>query len=370
MIDLGEILNNSKLILDLLTKGENDEPAWADNPPSAIITYTDGLSVIEVANVKLNEMGNIGEYSYELEIPAEWTEGDYIITYTVTINGIESTSQKTFKLKYAEGESEEEPKEELVIPPIYGDVTFGDRDKYIMPPEFQVECELIVTEKGVLIKPKESLKYNHTYTLVLGKNIQSITKEKVLGNTEHLTFTSAYSPLYATPLEVRAVIRNFFQYFTVDEIYTALRDAGEKAHVYKDLVPDANNSRFKMAQDRETFYFAMTKYQVYEASRVLLTKLLMYLLQGNAGPNDGIFGGAIGDLGFTLGDLTVAGGRGGPDADTISTQKRLLEDLIGEIEKDLKFWQDSMLGHHRRTYAKPTSSSFRTAGGSPESREI
>lgn len=367
MTDIGVIFNNSTLLLELLTKDELGSSVWADDTPSAVITVHDGLSVKEVASVKLKEMSDIGEYAYTLEIPSEWVEGSYVINYSATVNGMELTLQEIFQLEHYEVE-------EIYTGTEDEEVEFGDESTYLLPPDFQIACDLIVTETGVTIKPKEALKYNHTYSLVLTKGLRNALKDKTFEKTRHIAFTSSYSPLYATPLEVRAIIRNFFPYFAIDEIYAALRDAGEKAHVYKDLVPDANNSRFKLALERDDYYFALTKYQAYEASRVLLTKLLLIFLQGEDTPFGGGSNNDEGMSGFTLGDFVVSASGGGDSASDkatlLASNKALLKDLIERIEQDLKFWQDSMMGHNKRSYAKPKSSSFRSDGGSPESRDF
>lgn len=373
MTDLGAIFKESTLALEILTKNEEGIPSWADEAPSASVIRLDELGDIAVVDVKLITMSTIGEYAYELVIPSDWLDGNYMISYTAIVGGMELKTQETFAL--LSRESQESAKEVDYEP-----IIFGDKMQYILPQDFQLEAELEVTETGVIIRPKEKLKYNHTYMLVFGPTIASLDGEKTLGEREHISFTTAYSPLYATPLEVRAIIRNFFPYFSIDEVYAALRDAGEKAHVYKDLVPDANNSRFKMAKERDTYYFALTKYQTFEASRTLLTKLLMAILQGTGDPTNGTMNGggesAPGSGGFTLGDLTVSAQNGGSSqsgsdlSSLASANRALLQNMLDEIEKDLKFWQDSMLGHHRRGYAKPSSASFRTAGLSPGSREF
>lgn len=375
MNDLGVIRNDSTILLELLTKEESGDSIWADNEPTASVSTSDPLSIIEVANVKLNKANIIGQYTYELAILPEWEEGIYIISYSTMVNGIETVLQETFTLQKVEQIAELEI-EEIE----YSEVEFGDNSIYIMPSSFQIEAELVITETGVTIKPKESLKYNHTYTLVIDKGIESLDKQRKTDTKEHITFTSEYSPIYATPLEVKSIMRNFFPYFTIDEVYSALRDAGEKAHVYKDLVPDANNSRFKKAKERDTYYFALTKYQAFEASRVLLTKLLMNLLQGDGTPGSNTMAGGnkpeADSAAFTLGDFTVSSEGGASavslaDLATLSlAQKSMVEDMIRQIEQDLKFWQDSLLGHHRRSYAKPTTASFRSDAGSPGSREF
>lgn len=365
MTDLGEILNNSTLFLELLTKDELGQSIWADDIPEAVITTSDGLSVIEVANVKLNEMSNIGEYSYSLEIPLNWKDGRYGITYHTTINGAELTLQESFTLIIAEVE----PEDFAIVE--NDEVEFGDKDAYLFSSDYQTACTIAVDGSTITLTPVDVLKSNHTYTLVLTKHMQSETKEKVMGEMQHISFTSVYSPLYATPLEVRAEIKQFFPYFDIDDVYGALRDAGEKAHLRKGLIPDANNSRFKLATERDDYYFPLTKYVVYEASVKLMTRLLLRMLQGEGTSDDPIgFSGGSG-ASFTLGDFSVDDKQSGSaGAGAAGINRTLLEAFIKNLEKELKFWQDSMMGHNNRSYAKPASTGFRTDVGAPGSRDL
>jgi len=78
-----------------------------------------------------------------------------------------------------------------------------------------------------------------------------------------------------------------------------------------------------------------------------------------------------------LGDFSVedtskseSGLGGGSNAKKEETPLEKLKVLIREVEKEIKFWQDAMMGHNRRGYAKPISGSYRSGAGSPEGRDF
>lgn len=390
---IGEFSKNSTILLELLTKDELDQPLRVDNNPQATIEYYDENGITIVENVTLNTMENDGEYSYTLEIPYDWKYGTYLVTYSVSIDGEEYTTQETFQvsetkvlleqnkdmgfriLDLLDGGQETSPEVQTDETPL------GESGQYIYPPDFQVECDLIPTENGVILRPKSALQYNYSFMVVLGKEISSIaevqavftsesteTSVKMLNEDKYFTFTSEYKPLYATPLEVRSVLKEFFTSFKLHDIYVALRDAGEKAHQYLGEIADANNSRFELVDDRDDAYFPLTKYVLYEASRTLLTNLLIKMLNGSE--SDGVFVQGSGSS-IKLGDFSVDTKQsGGSGTNENSSKMNILNAYLNQVESELKFWQDSMLGRNKRGYATPISAITRSSVAAPESRDF
>lgn len=394
---IGEFQKDSTILLELLTKDEENQPIATDFPPTATIEHYDRNGLQEVDNVTLETMEDNSRHRKVYQIPLDWKYGDYIITYQVIIDGLTYTTQEKFYvsrveelvqesnivthdtnqvsreiLELVKGYAYEPIEEEEIEEPI------TSADGYIMPPDFQTASTIQVVDNRIIITLQEPAKYNHTYRVVLDKEIRSTSGNRV-GTTKTLTFTSEYKPLLATPLEVQSVLRGIYKYFTPHDVYTAIRDAGQKAFQMLGRVVDANNSRYREYTERETSYFGATKYVLYEASRVLMTGLMVRILNGadadEAIPGDGMMNETGGSL--TLGDFSISdkssssSGLGGVSGgDNEESQLKKLQVLIQQVEKELKFWQDSMMGQNRRGYGKPLSGSFRTAAGSPEGRDF
>ena len=383
---IGEFQKDSTILLELLTKDEENQPIATDFPPTAVIEHYDRNGLQEVDNVTLETMGDGSRHIKLYHIPLDWKYGGYIITYKVKIDGVEYTTQERFYISRTEElvqESnqinyeileliksqstepiEEEPEEEPVT----------SVDGYIMPPDFQIPSTIQVVDNRIIITLKENAKYNHTYRVVLDKEIRSVNGNR-LGTTKTITFTSAYKPLFATPLEVQSVLRSISKYFTPHDIYAAIRDAGQKAMQMLGNIPDPNNSRYRDMQERDTAYFPTTKYVPHEAARILMTGLMVRILNGVSDDEEGT--GMMTETGgsITLGDFSISdksssssGIGGGGDKEETPLQK--LQAMILENDKEIKFWQDAMMGRNRRGYAKPLSSSFRSGAGSPEGRDF
>lgn len=387
---IGEFQKDSTILLELLTKDEENQPIPTDFQPIATIEHYDRNGLQEVDNVTLETMGDGSRHTKIYTIPLTWTYGDYVITYKVSIDGVEYTTQEKFYLSRTEELVQENNqvgyeileliKAQAIEPPIEEEEIeepVTSADGYIMPPDFQSASTIQVVDNRLIITLAESAKYNFTYRVVLDKEIRSTSGNR-LGTTKTVTFTSEYGPMFATPLEVSSVLRSMYKYFTPHDIYGAIRDAGQKLHQMKGLVPDMNNSRYRAMRDTDTAYFPSQKYVLYEASRSLLTALMVRILNGAT--DEEIAGtGMISESGgsVTLGDFSVtdtssseSGIGSGSNVKKEETPLEKLRILIGEVEKELKFWQDAMMGQNRRGYGKPVTSSYRSAAGSPTGRDF
>lgn len=385
---IGEFQKDSTILLELLTKDEENQPITTDNPPTAVIEQYDRNGIVQVDNVKLETMGDGSRHTKVYEIPVNWKYGDYLITYFVTIDGVEYTTQEKFYLSRTEELVQEN--NELgyeILDRLKSGVTgnqeevdedvISDASNYLMPPDFQSNSTVEVVDNRLIITLSDDILYNHTYRVVLDKGIRSVTGKR-LGDTKTATFTSEYKPLFATPLEVQFTLRSIYKYFSPHDIYGAIRDAGQKALQLKGSVADANNSRYRDMRTTDTTLFPTQKYVLYEASRLLMANLMIRILNG--ADNDEIEAGSgmINESGgsITLGDFSVSDksasstGIGGTYVDKEESPLKKLQALMAENEKELKFWMDSMLGRNRRGYAKPISGSFRTDAGSPEGRDF
>lgn len=246
----------------------------------------------------------------------------------------------------------------------------ADLQAYIPPSDFQTGVDIQVVGNKLIIKPKEDIKFNMNYLLVLDQSIKSVTGA-ALAETKVITYSSEYRPLYATPSELRPILRGLFSYFAMKDIYVALRDAGQKAHQLQGLVPDANNSRYRPVQERADEYFATTKYVVYEAAKTLLSSLLVNFLnqQGIGSPTDSLV--SSGEV--ELGDFRV---KEASSSSTGTSEVKgespivIIRASLDDVTAQLKFWQDAMLGRNKRGYSTPKSASTRANAGSPEDRSF
>lgn len=377
MNHIGEFSKKAKILLELLTLDKNSKHITVDFPPTVSIERLERHGIEAIDSVKLETMDRQSLYSSEFTIPENWDSGEYIFTYQTIIKGKTYTKKEQFTVVSdsipgfdISLKSSSQPDNEMP-----NSIVVSDGDDYVLSPEFQVPTDISVEGDKVEITFKEAPKYNHTYQVVFGDGIKSVSGSS-LGGMKISTFTSKYEPIFATPLEVKNIIRSLFKYFSSHEVYSALRDAGQKALQYLGKIPDANNSRYRALKERDTAYFATTKYVAFEASRLLLTGLMVRILNDSEDQDDGVGSITKSTSGGTiqLGDFMVqdksssSNGSGGNSGVKEESPLKKLQTMISENEKEIKFWLDSMMGHNKRGYAKPVSGSFRTAAGSPEGR--
>jgi len=249
-------------------------------------------------------------------------------------------------------------------------------DNFIPPKEFGMSGVSVSLDpdnpKKVIIRFSQELEPNHNYLVVVNENLRSESGKR-FSESQVLRFSTEYSPLYASPLEVHSILRGLYSQFTLSEIYVALRNAGQKAHQLQGLEVDPSIPGFEFLAEDDSTYFPTTKFVVYEAARALLTSLLMKVLSDNGLGTDSSSNDLTADS-VTLGDFSISGSGGGGNATDDSTNPTYLIKAINStldgIKDELKFWQDAMMGRNRRGYASPVSVSFRTDAGSPESRDI
>jgi hypothetical protein len=388
---IGEFQKDSTILLVLLTKDEENQPIPTDFPATATIEHygRNGLQVVD--NVTLEAMEDGSRHTMVYPIPLEFVYGDYLITYKVMIEGIEYTTEEKFYLSRTEDlvqENNQMGYESLDIMKSYAPITPEEEvieeqatnaDGYIMPAEFAVALakDPEVVANQIIFTLRDNMKYNYTYRVVLDKEIRSQAQNQ-LGTTKTVTFTSEYKPLLSTPLEVQSILRSTYKYFTPHDIYASIRDAGEKAMQLLGNVPDANSSRYREIRETDTKLFPTQKYVMYEASRILLTNLMVRILNGADADEPDIGVGMINEAAsgsISLGDFSVtdkSGSSSGSSSSNIKLESplRMLQTILNTNEKDLKFWRDSMMGRNARGYAKPVSGSFKTIAGSPVGRDF
>jgi len=261
---------------------------------------------------------------------------------------------------------------------------------YIPPSMFGMEADLFVLlddgtempieeaqEKGqpvrkLIVKPKEQIMLNHNYTVVVD-GVES-TAGSTMEATSVSTLSSEFSPLYAKPVELRPLLRQLITYFSVYELYVALRDAGQKAHQLQNYVIDANNSRFKLLVERDTSYYPTQKFVVYEAAKSLLSSLLVSVMEqqniGNPTEAISVNGGdevQLGDLHITPGGSSSTTG----GSSSATAPAKLISSALDALSGQHKFWLDSMMGQNKRGFATPVSASMRVNNGTtPEDRSL
>lgn len=359
MKNLGALTRNTKISLGILTKDEAGEPLNIDRPVIAKINKlnADGLEEVDSVTLKAVKDYHGGEYV----LPSELDNGRYEILYEVVAEGETFYQKEYFTL--------------IEEPPVIGlnesEEDYADRAEYILPPEFQVPAELKVEGHVVTIIPHDELKPNHNYRIVVTKNVQSQNQEN-LDDDYEVHFTTEYMPLYATPLEIRSIVRDVFQYFELQDIYEAIRNAGQKAHQLLRMSANPNQSDFELIGEDDDTYFPATKFVVHQAANQLLNQLIIKLMYAVDEESGNPFIRDDSGISYALGDFQVKKSDEKSETTTSGEPPELvtIKQLIEHNEEEIKFWQDALLGRNARGYASPTSVTSRGGVVSPESRDI
>lgn len=362
---IGEFRKNSTILLELLTKDQRNQPIKADSAPTAVIEHYNRNGLQQLDSVTLDTIEGESRYVKAYQIPPEWPYGNYVITYSVMIDGIQYTTQESFSVP----ETEDLIEENNILSYEILDIMTGkdeEDDIFFSSYDYQLPVDIEVSGKKLIITLQNEVLYNHTYQLVLDKTIKFIDGQ-MLGKTRVLTFTTEYKPLFSTPTEVRLVLKDLFRYFSPHDVYAAIRDASQKAMQLLGNIADPNNSRYRELRETDSSYFPSQKFVIYEASLKLMTSLMADILNNEYGKKktDSI-GGNINSM--SLGDLQISANETDKEKEESLLVK--LKTLIEETEKELKFWKDAMLGRNRRGYATPVSASYRTSAGSPTGRDF
>lgn len=303
MDHIGEFQKNSTILLELLTMDENSQPITPDFNPIAVIELTGSDGVIQVDNVTLEAMEDGLKYGKEYVIPSDWLTGEYMITYTITVAGVEYSIQEMFSVIEAQ---EEKPDIDIVIPEIE---LLSNATGYVPSSDFQIPSTFKVDGNKLTITLSESVKYNRTFRVILDNSISSIDGNQI-GVKKMITFTSEYKPLYASLLEVQELLGSLHKYFSNHEIYVAIRNAGQKARQMKGENPDANNNRYREMNANNAVIFQTYRYVAHEAARTLLARLMILILNGfdenDAGDDETGGLSSILAKGITLGDFQLS----------------------------------------------------------------
>lgn len=371
MKELGVLPRKAKISLEILTKDAMGEPLDIDSPVVAKINKQSADGVEEVDSVTLKTLNNGVSHAEEYVLSNSLALGPYEIDYEVVIDGKEHHRTELFILEEEVTqddpltENEEDEKEK-----------YADKAGYIMPPEFQVESELEVKGNTVEITLSSDFKPNHSYHLIVTEDVKTLGGEVKLDSNYEMHFTSEYSPLYATPLEVRSILKDVFHYYNLKDIYEAIRDAGQKAHQMLRLPANASQAGFQLIQENDDSYFPAMKYSSYQAANQLLNQLIIKLLYTSKSEDGStsIIDREGSDDSFVLGDFQVSkksdqqGGQSTQNGEPPETA--VLKRLVAANEIELKFWQDALMGRNARGYASPISATSRGGVTAPGSRDI
>lgn len=370
MAYLGAYAKKSTIFIELLIKDDSNHPINMEDPPIAIMERRDMNGITKVDSVKL-KIEEDGKYTYVYQIPENWKNGKYTIRYQASIQNQQYELEDEFDCVsnveessvhiLADTNTEENITNEILLE--------TQENQYVYPPAFQTPASIEVQGNEIIIKLQEEILYNHNFMVVLDSSIQSINGHS-LPEAKILTFSSEYRPLYATPMEVHAVLKELAQHFQLNDIYIALRDAGQKAHQLTGQIPDPNNARYRPMRERDEAYFPTTKYVLYEACQQLISSFMVNVVNhqtGNLQNNEQIGGDSI-----SLGDFSIknessgGGSSNGDQPDPLKQAKALLEN----IQQELTFWKDAMMGYNARGYARPIHAITRSNTPGPGSRDI
>lgn len=233
-------------------------------------------------------------------------------------------------------------------------------DQYIPPKEFQIESQMRVEGNKIYIKPA-ALRSNTTYTVVITEKVKALDGTH-LEKPQTIRFSTEYLPLYASPLEVRGILKGLFTLFNLEDIYVAIRNASQKAHQLLGLAVDPMQSQFTILTENNSDYFAVNKFVIHEAAKTLINALLTQPIQR-------IIDKVTSSKTVTLGDFSVNQGEDNPEIKKEDVLD-MIANLLGSIEENLKFWQDAMMNRNRRGYASPTTATSRGGVDTPESRDF
>ncbi len=369
MANLGVFQRKQKINLELLLNDIENVGGELDSPPRAVVSYTDASRLKTMSSVTLNKVENDNSlYVYDVTIGEDWFYGNYSVTFSYSVNDQPNERIDTFSIS-SEQDFQKEQND------YFQSMIDGFESGMYIPSTYEQEStEVIAAAHEIQILLTDAVKYNHTYKVIID-GVKSVTGE-VIKKDIVLEFDSEYKPLYSNPSEVENIIVHFFKLFTTKEVFLAIRDASQKAMVYLQQVADPNNSRYKAYNERNTPYFAMTKYVAYQASYTLMQDLIAKF---SAETLPTLFDPTSADVNFlgssfTLGDFTVSDADGGSEKDILMIKSseafRKINALIKQIKDDLIYWRDDMMTRGRRGYTSVATGSYRTDAGSPESREF
>ncbi|RHW31989.1 Ig-like domain-containing protein [Oceanobacillus profundus] len=368
MKDLGVLNSDSTILLEILTKDASGNAIDMDQPVIARIERQNGDGVVAVDSVTLNTSEDRLIHSYSYALSSSLEKGKYYITYQVSINNQVYHKVETFQIQEAVTEE---------IVDNSDSVSYGDKLKHVMPSDFQTPSTLEVDGKKLIIRLEEPLNMNHTYQVIITDELVSEQSQSPIDGTYGIHFTSEYSPIYATPLEVKSILKNVFFYFEIEEVYQALRNAAQKAHQLLRMAADPNETEFELIETDESTYFPAGKFTAYQASIQLLNQLVIKMVYANSQDyldNDDVSIIQEGVDSFTLGDLTVSKKSSTSDSSTSVEEEPLevsvIQRLIRSYQEELKFWTDALMGRNARGYANAITATSKGSVTVPGSRDI
>ena len=369
MANLGVFQRKQKINLELLLNDIDLVNNPLDSPPRATVAYTDASRLKTMSSVTLNKVENDNSlYVYDVTIDDDWFYGNYSVTFSYSVNSQQYERIDTFSIS-----SEQDFKKEQ-SDYLQNMINGFESGTYVPSIYEQESAEVIAAAHEIQILLTDAMKYNHTYKVIID-GVKSVNG-KELKKEIVLEFDSEYKPLYSNPSEVENIIVHFFKLFTTKEVFLAIRDASQKAMVYLQQVADPNNSRYKDYNERNTPYFAMTKYVAFQASYTLMQDLIAKFSADTLPvlfDPDSIDKDVLGSS-FTLGDFNVSGTDGSNEKDILMIKSseafRKINALIKQIKEEMIYWRDDMMTRGRRGYTTVMTGSYRTDAGSPESREF
>jgi len=353
---IGEYSKDSKIILEIVIKNKNNQPLNLDLLPTATIFYDSSDSKIMLSSVTLLSVEE-GIYANEFIIPNMFQKGRYIIEYSFAVNSQTHKKYSYFMLNDQENDNEDS---DTILE---NQESIGKIIDYILPPEFQINADIQVDQNKIIITPEE-VKSNYNYTVVLTKDIKSLSGYS-LETDQVIEWTTEYQPLYVSPLEVRSVLKDLFKYFSIREIYESIRNAGQEAHQLLRMSANPHSTDFELLTDDDNNYYAVTRFVLYESSSILLNSLLIQLLNMKESELDNIGGFKLGDFEVDTSSNSSSGNNESNESIDI-----MIQELLSKINGKIKFWKDAMFNRNARGYATPVQAVYKGGVVAPESRDF
>ncbi|UNY39828.1 structural protein [Bacillus phage vB_BauM_KLEB27-3] len=234
-----------------------------------------------------------------------------------------------------------------------------------------IQIDPIVDEPTNIITltvPEETILNDEEYTVIISPKIKSITG-KPMAEPYVFAFMSKFDHLYGDEESIRDDLRPYAKNIPDRMLYRYMRDISREAY---DIVSTTSTFNAADYADGKAPFF-VHQYVRYKTSYQLF--LNAYMNQIAPGGDDGDDGGLTITAGtIKLGDLTVQGGS--ESTSSGSSNKSGVElsidmnDVLEEMKKRIKHWEDLLHGYHNRGYAKPKqgqmSSNSTPSTGYPE----
>jgi hypothetical protein len=218
---------------------------------------------------------------------------------------------------------------------------------YLKSPSYKVDLKFEKSGNKVEANVEQKIKYNRDYLIIIpsGTKFSSseTTEEKII------KFSTQYKPIYCSILEVKSVLRELEEFFNNDEILKEIRNAGQKAHYFLKIQPDANQDDYEEVEESDNRFLAINQFCIYESARHLINRLVSDLIK-----NEGALPGGSKSSSISLGDFSMSTGS---SSSSSSSKQESIFGIVKEnakiINEEVEFWKESLIGRRNRGYASP-----------------